>query len=151
MGMPVVVVRADAHHRDRRRDGRQERGVGRGRTVVRNDQQLGVQPVPHRAQQSALPGPFDVPAEQHPPTGVVKAQHEGALVDLPVRVAVGAPRRRVQHLDHQVPDHGDLPGRRRAHGHALLGGEPSQLVGVGHLGRERLEPDGVDLQPADHL
>lgn len=117
----VPVVGADADHRHPRADGREEGWIGRARTVVRDGEHLGAQLLRPFGQQPALGLVLDVTRQEHPGAAVRHPQHQGGLVQLAARVAVGATGRRVQDLDGDVTEPDRRVGGRGEHADAAVG------------------------------
>jgi hypothetical protein len=151
VGVPVRVVGADADQRHLGTHRCEERGIGRARTVVGDDQHLGRELAGPISQQVGLRLELDVTREQHTGVAVDHAQHEGGLVELTAREAVRAARRGVQDLDRQVTEVDGRPLGRCADGDAVCRCRRHELGRGGDVGEElsgeRRQPQGPDPHP----
>lgn len=151
MGMSVLVVGTDAdqcHLRVHRLD---EHRLTRRGAVMRDREQLRLEPVGAAAQQSLLSGRSDVSGEQGATAVVMDPQHVRRFVELAGSVAVRPSRRWVEHLDSDVTEPRHHPGERGDDRRATRRGD---TVHLGHLrepGGQRSGPHRVDGDAADHL
>jgi hypothetical protein len=155
VGVPMPVVGADADQRHLGSHRREERRIGRARTVVGHGQHIGRQLLWPVGQQVGLGLELDVARQQHSGSAVDHAQHQGGLVELTAGEAVRTPGRGMQHLDRQVTEVDGLPLDGGADGHAVSrrrGEQCCERFGdVGLLGGQRRQPHGTDPHPPQHL
>ena len=146
--MAVPVVGADPDHADLGTDRLQERRFGGGRTVVRDREQLRLQPRCVAGQQIPLSGGLHVTGGQDPLVAEVEAQDVGAVVELAALVPVRTPRGRMQHLHPQVADRDLVAGDRGPHGDVAVGGDLVHLRGFRQVGRQRRRPHHAHVDTA---
>lgn len=151
VGVPVLVVGADADQGHLGAHRRQERGLGRAGTVVGHGQHLGRQPLGPIGQQVGLRLASDVAREQHPGAAVEHPQHQRGLVALAAGEPVGPAGRGMQHLDGQVTEVDPRALDRGPHGHPASRRCCSQLAAGGRLGGQRPHPQRPHTHPPQHL
>lgn len=110
----VPVVGADADECDLRSDGGQELRDGRSRAMVRDRQQLRAQGGGITRQQVRLRRDLDVARGEHTLAVVLDPQHDRGVVQLATGPAVRPSRRRMEHVDPQIPERQRLARDRRA-------------------------------------
>ncbi len=93
---------------------------------------------------------LDVTGQQDGPPRPCHAQHDGQLVPLPVRPAVGAAGRRMQHLDRQAAEPRPLTGDRAMHRHTLGERIGDERLGSVIVGR-RSGPELADHDVVEHV
>jgi hypothetical protein len=132
----VPVVDTGADQRDLRADRSEERRVGGRRAVVRDGEELHLEQLrPSQTlgqlEQVRLCGRLDVTGEERTSALPRGEDDEGAVVELAAGPAVGAPRRRREHLEVEVPDDRPVPRRRPADRHLPVMGRLQQRGDLG--------------------
>jgi len=144
MRMSVPVVDTGTDDADERVDRVEERRQGRPSTVMRDDQQFGAQTGSILREEVGLRLHLDVTGDQYPAPAVMDTRHDRGLVQFAACPAVGSSRWRMQDLEMQVTDLGVLAEPGGAYRDASCLRDLEHLLHLRDLGRNRVEPHGVD-------